>query len=59
VWVQIAHLVARDQTKATQPLRSWFNRVAEKRGKKTERTQVTEAGVKDLKLSLPNTNVIH
>ena len=35
VWVQIAHLVARDQTKATQPLRSWFNRVARKRGKKT------------------------
>jgi transposase len=35
VWVQIAHLVARDKTKATQPLRTWFNRVARKRGKKT------------------------
>lgn len=35
VWVQIAHLVAIDRTKATQPLRTWFNRVARKRGKKT------------------------
>jgi transposase len=35
VWVQIAHLVATDQKKATQPLRTWFNRVAKKRGKKT------------------------
>jgi transposase len=35
VWVQIAHLVATDQKKATQPLRTWFNRVARKRGKKT------------------------
>jgi len=35
VWVQIAHLVARDRSRATQPLRSWFNRVAGKRGKKT------------------------
>ena len=35
VWVQIAHLVARDRTKATQPLRSWFSRVARKRGQKT------------------------
>jgi transposase len=35
VWVQIAHMVAIDKTKATQPLRTWFNRVAKKRGKKT------------------------
>jgi transposase len=35
VWVQIAHLVAIDTKKATQPLRTWFNRVAKKRGKKT------------------------
>ena len=35
VWVQIAHLVAIDKKKATQPLRTWFNRVAKKRGKKT------------------------
>lgn len=35
VWVQIAHLVARDKTKATQPLRTWFHGVAKKRGKKT------------------------
>lgn len=35
VWVQIAHLVAIDRKKATQPLRNWFNRVARKRGKKT------------------------
>lgn len=35
VWVQIAHLVAIDRKKATQPLRTWFNRVAKKRGKKT------------------------
>jgi transposase len=35
VWVQIAHLVARDHTKSTQPLRSWYTRVAGKRGKKT------------------------
>jgi transposase len=35
VWVQIAHLVAKDKKKATQPLRTWFNRVAGKRGKKT------------------------
>jgi len=35
IWVQIAHLVARDRTKATLPLRNWFNRVAGKRGKKT------------------------
>jgi len=35
VWVQIAHMVAIDKKKATQPLRTWFNRVAKKRGKKT------------------------
>ena len=35
VWVEIAHLVARDPSKATQPLRTWYNRVAGKRGKKT------------------------
>lgn len=35
VWVQVAHLVAMDTTKATQPLRTWFNRVARRRGKKT------------------------
>jgi transposase len=35
VWVQIAHLVATDSKRATQPLRTWFNRVARKRGKKT------------------------
>ena len=35
VWVQIAHLVATDKKKASQPLRTWFNRVAKKRGKKT------------------------
>ena len=35
VWVQIAHLVAIDRHRETQPLRSWFNRVAKRRGKKT------------------------
>ena len=35
VWVQVAHLVAIDTSKATQPLRTWFNRVARRRGKKT------------------------
>jgi len=35
VWVQIAHLVAIDNSKATQPLRTWFNRTAKRRGKKT------------------------
>jgi transposase len=33
--VQIAHLVATDKKKASGPLRTWFNRVAKKRGKKT------------------------
>lgn len=35
VWVQVAHLVAIDTSRATQPLRTWFNRVAHRRGKKT------------------------
>jgi len=35
VWVQVAHLVAIDQSKATAPLRSWFHRVARRRGRKT------------------------
>ncbi len=35
VWVQIAHLVALDTSKATAPLRKWFSRVAYHRGKKT------------------------
>lgn len=35
VWVQIAHLVAIDKTRATRPLRTWFNKVAKRRGKKT------------------------
>jgi transposase len=35
VWVQVAHLVAIDTSRATRPLRIWFNRVAHRRGKKT------------------------
>ena len=35
VFVQIAHLVARDTSRDTQRLRTWFNKVARKRGKKT------------------------
>jgi transposase len=35
VWVQIAHLVAIDDSRATAPLRRWFQRVASRRGKKT------------------------
>ena len=35
VWVQITRLVAIDTSRATQPLRTWFNRVARKRGQKT------------------------
>lgn len=35
VWVQIAHLVAMDDSRATAPLRRWFHRVAARRGKKT------------------------
>lgn len=33
--MQIAHLVATDTQRATQPLRTWYNRVAQRRGKKT------------------------
>lgn len=35
VWVQIAHLVAIDRSRDTQPLRTWFNRVVKRRGRKT------------------------
>jgi len=35
VWVQVAHLVAIDTSRATQPLRTWFNRTAKRRGRKT------------------------
>ena len=35
VWVQIAHLVAIDRHRPTQPLRTWFNRIARRRGRKT------------------------
>ena len=35
VWVQIAHLVAIEKTRATRPLRMWFNRVAKRRGRMT------------------------
>lgn len=35
VWVQIAHLVAINKKRATRPLRTWFNKVAKRRGKKT------------------------
>jgi transposase len=35
VWVQIAHQVAIDTSRATAPLRRWFERVALRRGKKT------------------------
>jgi transposase len=35
VWVQVAHLVAIDQSTATTPLRAWFHRVARRRGRKT------------------------
>jgi len=35
VWVQIAHLIAIDKSKATAPLRSWFTKVAHRRGRKT------------------------
>ncbi len=35
VWVQIAHPVAIDKTRATRPLRIWFNKVAKRRGEKT------------------------
>jgi transposase len=35
VWVQVAHGVANDSRRVAQPLRTWFNRVARRRGKKT------------------------
>jgi transposase len=35
VWVQIAHLVANDHSRATQPLRRWYEQVLKRRGKKT------------------------
>lgn len=35
VWVQVAHQVAVDRRRESQPLRSWFARVAKRRGKKT------------------------
>jgi len=35
VWVQIAHLVAIDTSRATRPLRTWFRKVARRRGRKT------------------------
>jgi transposase len=35
VWVQVAHLVAIDRSAATAPLRTWFNRLARRRGRKT------------------------
>jgi transposase len=35
VWVQVAHLVAIDDSRETQPLRRWFDRLAKRRGRKT------------------------
>lgn len=35
VWVQIAHQVAIDTSRPTRPLRTWFNKVARRRGRKT------------------------
>lgn len=35
VWVQIAHLVAADQSRSTARLRRWYRKVASHRGKKT------------------------
>lgn len=35
VWVQIAHLVARDRSPEARPLRSWYLRTAKRRGVKT------------------------
>ena len=35
VWVQIAHLVAADTSRETEPLRRWFVRLARRRGRKT------------------------
>jgi transposase len=41
VWLQIAHLVAHDTKRATQPLRTWYNRIARKRGPKTALVALT------------------
>jgi transposase len=35
VWVQVAHQVALDRQRDTQPLRTWFRRLERRRGKKT------------------------
>lgn len=35
VWVQIAHLVVRDQSRSTVRLRRWYSKVASHRGKRT------------------------
>lgn len=35
VWVQIAHLVARDSTRSTAALRRWYGQVAKRRGHRT------------------------
>ena len=35
MFVQVAHLITMDKSRASQPLRSWFKRVQKKRGKKT------------------------
>ena len=35
VWIQVAHLVARDGHRSTQPLRTWYCRLTRRRGKKT------------------------
>jgi len=35
VWVQIAHLVARDRSTEAKPLRGWYLKVAKRRGVKT------------------------
>lgn len=41
VWLQIAHLVANDTKRATQPLRTWYNRIARKRNAKTALVALT------------------
>jgi len=35
VWVQVAHLVVRDTSRATARLRRWYSKVAQHRGRKT------------------------
>jgi transposase len=35
VWVQVAHLVVMDRSRATQPLRTWYRRLTRRRGKRT------------------------